>query len=415
MNPTKTILRCAEDSSTTAKVSILQADGSELLKKCLNYALDPYKVYGIKKYEFINPIKKVEDADNWDIIFDCLEKLMRRHLTGDSARSYITKCSGFLLEDQQKMFGWILNKDFRAGIAEGIVNKAFPKLIPEFEVQLAQPQKFLKKVIYPCIVQPKMDGVRTIAIVDPKENSVIYYSRNGKIFENFKCFDKELLKLSRGEPKMFDGEVIGPKGDDFRGIMQQVRRKYDVEPKGLNYYLFDWMPVHHFVRQYATLVQQERSDFLEESEGVFLDYTDERRIQIVNSRICNTEEEVMAFYDVCVQQDGFEGVIIKDIKGEYDFKRSNVWIKMKPSDTKDFKIIDIQEGTGKYKGLLGAIIVENDGVKVNVGSGFKDCERIKVEEAYKELVGKTVEVEFDTTTPDGSLRFPRFKQIREDK
>lgn len=412
MNPTKTILECAATSSTSAKQAILVADGSELLKKCLNYGLDPYKVFGIKKYAFANPVK---ESPAWDAMFDCCDKLIQRIYTGDLARGWIFKVSGFLTEDQQKMFKWILDKDFKAGIAEGIVNKAFPKLIPEFEVQLAQPSKFLKKVVYPCLVQPKLDGVRTIALVDPKENSVTYYSRNGKLFSNFTCFDKELLKMSNKEPKMFDGEVVGPPEDQFRGIMQQCRRKYDVEPKGLNFYVFDWMPMHHFARQYATLDQQERTDFLlefctpeQESE--------KRRVTIVDGLKCNNEEELMQYYDICVSK-GYEGVIIKNLNGEYDFKRSNVWIKMKPDETEDFKIIDVLEGRKgtKYEKLLGKFVIERNGVKVQVGSGIHDDQRMLIEEAHKFYVGKTIEVMYDSITPDGSLRFPRFKKIREDK
>jgi DNA ligase-1 len=406
----QTIVECAKNGSTVTKVATLQSNDTPLLRKCLNYGLDPFKTYGIRQFEFRTCTK---ESPAWDLIFDCCDKLMRRELTGDAARNHITKVSGFLTNEQQEMFSWILNKDFRAGIAEGLVNKAFPKLIPEFEVQLAQPSKFLKKVVYPCIVQPKYDGVRTIALVEPKENSVKYYSRNGKEFSNFKCFDKELLQLANKEPKMFDGEVVGQNGDEFRGIMQQVRRKYDVEPKGLMFQVFDWMPTHHFTRQYATLLQQERSDYLFD-----LWYPNQdggpKRVTIVEGIKVDNEKELMAYYDECVTK-GYEGIIIKDIKGEYDFKRSAVWIKMKPSNTEEFKIIGIEEGDGKYKGMLGAIIIEKEDVKVRVGSGFKDHERLSLEDANNTLIGKTVEVEFDSVTPDGSLRFPRFKRMREDK
>jgi DNA ligase-1 len=87
---------------------------------------------------------------------------------------------------------------------------------------------------------------------------------------------------------------------------------------------------------------------------------------------------------------------------------------MKPSITEDLKIVDVQEGTGKYLGRLGAIIVEREGVKINVGSGFKDEERCIIQEA-SQFIGKIVEVKYDSLTPDKSLRFPRFVRLREDK
>jgi len=414
LQPSAVLKECSETTSTVAKAQHLAANSTEELKKILNYALDPFKVYGIKQFEFAEPM--VNEGGYYhiqvtDTMFTLLEKFMKREITGDAARNEIKRLSGMMTEEEQDIFYKILKKDLNCGVAEGIANKVFPKLIPEFELQLAQPSKFLKRVRYPCLVQAKYDGVRVVALVEPKENDVTYYSRNGKQFMNFSCFNKELLQLSNKEPKMFDGEVIGPRGDDFRGIMQQCRRKFDVEPAGLNFNVFDWMPMHHFVRQVATLLQRDRTDCLIELSEK---RDTQQRVFVVKGQICNSEEELMDYYDGCVQN-GYEGIIIKDLDGEYEFKRSVSWIKMKPKDTIDLKVTEIQEGRGKYAGKLGAFIVEREGVVINVGSGLKDEERISLEEAQKLYVGKVIEIEFDSITPDKSLRFPRFKRVREDK
>jgi DNA ligase-1 len=417
LTPYQTILECDKTTSLTAKQETIAANGSELLKKVLNYALDPFKVYGVKKYELERPLKEVENFSDGVMIhmFDVLEKLMKREVTGDAARQTIKDFSGKLSEQEQEVFARILNKDLRCGVAEGIVNKVFRKLIPEFEVQLAQPSKHLHKVKFPCIGQPKFDGVRTVAIVDPAENSITYYSRNGKEFTNFSCFNQELFLLARNNSTMFDGEVVGPPGKEFVSIMQQCRRKYDANPVGLIYRVFDWMPTGIFVTQSSELEQRYRSESLDELETAKLSHINfaERRVITVESQKINNEQEMYDYYNRCVEQ-GYEGVIIKSIDGEYEFKRSNNWVKIKPDESEDLRIVDIQEGRGKYQGLLGAIIVEREGVKINVGSGFKDNDRCSVEEAQK-MIGKVAEVKYDSLTPDKSLRFPRFVQIREDK
>jgi DNA ligase-1 len=413
LQPSAVLKECSENTSTSAKQAILAANSTEELKTILKYALDPFRVFGVKQFEFHHPtIKSDAGLSLFPEMFELLERLMRREITGDAARNEIKALSSQMTQDEQDVFYKILKKDLKCGVAEGIVNKAFPKLIPEFEIQLAQPSKFLKRVRYPCLVQAKYDGVRVVALTEPKENDVTYYSRNGKQFMNFSCFNKELLQLSNKEPKMFDGEVIGPRGDDFRGIMQQCRRKFDVEPKGLNFNVFDWMPMHHFIRQNTCFLQKDRTGYLGELHE--MTHTEPQRVFIVVGKICNNEEELMAYYDSCVGE-GFEGIIIKDLEGEYEFKRSVSWIKMKPSDTIDLKVTEIQEGRGKYAGKLGAFIVDREGVTINVGSGLKDDERVSLEEAQKLYVGKVIEIEYDSITPDGSLRFPRFKCLREDK
>lgn len=411
LTPTEVIKLCSLTNSTTEKVRFLKENESSLLKECLVYCLNPYFVYGIRQFEFEEPLNHEENS--LQIIFELCKALMKREFTGDNARSKIMEVSKKLTRSQQLIFGWILLKDLKAGLADGLVNKAFPGLIPSFEVQLAQPEKFLPKVKFPCLVQCKLDGVRTIAIVDPKEQSVVYYSRNGKMFLNFKCFNKDLLALAGSNGKVFDGEVVGPPGNNFVGIMNQCRRKYDVEPKGLNFYVFDVMHIGNFTSQQCKLNQTDRTDYLYELFRTVDE--DTNRVKFVTSYKCNNMEEVEKIYGQFVNE-GFEGIIIKDIAGQYEFKRSNAWVKMKPDTTEDLKVIDIQEGTGKYEGRLGAIIVERNGVKINVGSGFKDEERTPVEVAYQNLVGKIVEVKYDSVIKEsGSLRFPRFIKLRTDK
>ena len=41
-----------------------------------------------------------------------------------------------------------------------------------------------KKIMFPAFVQPKLDGVRMIAVYDVSTNSVVCYSRTGKIYSS---------------------------------------------------------------------------------------------------------------------------------------------------------------------------------------------------------------------------------------
>ena len=115
---------------------------------------------------------------------------------------------------------------------------------------------------------------------------------------------------------------------------------------------------------------------------------------------------------------GQEGIILKDRQGQWEDKRTKSQIKFKGELECDLKIVGIQAGTGKYEGMLGAILCESkDGiVKVSVGSGFNDEHR----QTYgDELIGKIVAVKYNAriTNKDGeeSLFLPIFVEVREDK
>jgi ATP-dependent DNA ligase len=108
-----------------------------------------------------------------------------------------------------------------------------------------------------------------------------------------------------------------------------------------------------------------------------------------------------------LKSEGKEGVVLKDVtKGYYE----DVWVKDKKVETGDFKIVDFQEGTGKYKGKLGALVVEHPKTHVTsrVGSGFSDFEREWFWKNREEVQGSFTMVDAHETTRHGVLRGPRF-------
>ena len=115
---------------------------------------------------------------------------------------------------------------------------------------------------------------------------------------------------------------------------------------------------------------------------------------------------------------GHEGIILKDGNGIWEDKRAKHQIKFKGELECDLKIVAVEPGTGKYEGMLGAIVCESaDGVvKVNVGSGFTDAHR---KNYGQELVDKIVAIKYNSRIKnklgDESLFLPIFVEIRDDK
>ena len=112
--------------------------------------------------------------------------------------------------------------------------------------------------------------------------------------------------------------------------------------------------------------------------------------------------------------------MIKDIDAKYVCKRNVAWLKQKPFIEVSLEVKDVEEGTGKNEGRLGALVCSgvDDGkaITVNVGSGFTDDDRTEFWSDRDSLPGQIVEVRADAITQnqDGtySLRFPRFLRFR---
>jgi DNA ligase-1 len=131
--------------------------------------------------------------------------------------------------------------------------------------------------------------------------------------------------------------------------------------------------------------------------------------------------DIMQRYAEAAVEGGFEGIMIKSMDAPYLCKRTDYWMKWKPTITVDLNIVGFEEGTGRNLNRLGAIICEGDDngrhIRVNVGSGLSDSDRDEYWHSRHTLLGHLVEVQADAVTQnqDGSysLRFPRFLRFRD--
>jgi hypothetical protein len=131
----------------------------------------------------------------------------------------------------------------------------------------------------------------------------------------------------------------------------------------------------------------------------------------------NAIEEAEIIFKRYLDQ-GQEGIILKDLNGPWEDKRAKHQIKFKGELECDLKIVGLQEGTGKYAGMLGAVLCESaDGiVKTSVGSGFSDDQRKTL---GPEIIGKVMAIKYNmrirNKQGEESLFLPIVLEIREDK
>lgn len=85
----------------------------------------------------------------------------------------------------------------------------------------------------------------------------------------------------------------------------------------------------------------------------------------------------------------------------------------------DIKCTGIEEGSGRNKGTLGALVCDYKGNKVNVGSGFSDEDRKRIWQHPEDVIDKIITVKYkeETKNKDGgiSIQFPVFETVRFDK
>jgi hypothetical protein len=414
----------AANSSRNFKIEQLTKNSdNETLREVVRLALDPFTQFYIRKipsYETSDKITSLQNA------LGGLFELSQRIVTGNAAIEYLRMLLSSVSADDAKVIERIIQKDLKCGVQVSTANAVWGGLIKEYPVMLCSgyEQKLIDKVKFPAYVQLKMDGMRFNAIV--REGKVEFRSRNGKEIHLLGNLEAEFAALAGDIDCVFDGElmVMDPDGYQFldrqtgNGILNKANKGTisAKEAAMVHATVWDVIPYMYFVDGYCPTPYSTR--FASVKTLIDGQSSKDKKVWLVTSDIVNTIDEANEIFNKYLTQ-GLEGIILKDGSGPWEDKRAKHQIKFKGELECDLKVVAVEEGTGKYEGMLGAIVCESsDGVvKVNVGSGFNDTHRKTLKE--KDLLGRIVAVKYNARIKnklgEESLFLPIFIEVREDK
>lgn len=444
------LLSIQNTSGTNDKLEILKQNiDNQELKDILFYTYNPFYVYGIsgKKINKDLPDMTLNISENKiDNIID-LFKFLRVNNTGSNQICY--KVQQFIKnqpEQYQQLYKDIITKDLTLGVNVKSINKVWKDLIPVYEVQQGERLYDNLDRIYKenldIIVTQKFDGQRCSARV--QDGNVLLYSRNGKVYEGLIDLQNQLSKLPNG---MYDGELLldyklNKHNDLFSNTIEEnnmidgiyvpkIESKElfkktasivnsDMEDKkNINIWLYDYTSLDSF-DTFTDFKQPTsyRKSHLENLINNLQDCPNIKNTPILYQGKMN-ENIVNNLLDKVIGL-GQEGLMINIANANYEYKRSKNMLKVKKMYTVDLKVIDVEEGSGLNKGKLGALVVNYKGFNVSVGSGLTKEQREYWWQNKQDILNKIIEVQyFEETTnkkdSSVSLRFPVFKQVRNDK
>ena len=406
---------------------------NELLKEVCRLANDPFTQFYIRKIPIYDQTYKTTFGIQWAL--SELKILSDRTLTGNKAIEHLTYILSSILPDDAKVIERIIQKDLKCGVNTSTINKVWKDLIPEFPCMLCSPfeQKLVDKIVFPAIVQQKMDGMRFTAIVkfdDDFYGTVEFRSRNGKEITLLGSLEEEFIDLADHKDTVFDGELLvydtvetDSKGkicdrQTGNGILNKAVKGTISKEEADRVFatLWDQIPYEDFIagkcdQPYSyrfgrlkyliynlskfklmklDLVETFEVDSLEQTQRIFQNYLDENQ----------------------------EGIILKDPNSLWENKRSKGQIKFKAELDCDLKVMSVISGTGKYADAIGSLYCESaDGVvKVYVGSGFSDDQRnAPPSEYFDKIISVKYNARIKNVKDGESLFLPIFLEIRNDK
>jgi len=324
-------------------------------------------------------------------------------------------------------YGWFLIRLFNREYRLGYSNRK--NMVTDLHCMLAKsyPRDFRRSKEY--YVQEKLNGVRCIAWYDWATEKWRYTSRSQKE----KIYNFDMSKLDKNY--IYDGEVMSRNAmgnRDFAKTSGLSNSKY-LDKSQLVYIIYDILDDNLIYEQRWQMLRS----YLADIEAID---TVNGRISFKQTSISDNVAILPPIAKVFVHPNteynwrldkilddivdaGGEGVMLRDPHAVYYHSsgsgdRRDYLLKYKKTKTCDLRIIGWNEGKGKYEGMIGSFICEDDDhtLQVNV-AGIDDDTRASDPNLW---IGKIIEVAYFETSQSKtksitSLQFPRYKRTRLDK
>jgi DNA ligase-1 len=279
--------------------------------------------------------------------------------------------------------------------------------IQGYSVMLAHKYKEQKsKIIFPCSIQPKLDGIRCPSTIDGM------FSRGREKFSSCQHIWKELMEFfSQYSDARLDGELYSNEyKEDFEKICHAVKKTSekatpeDIElQKKIKYFVYDTPRIAD---------KDESASFIDRftiATKLLKGYKHIVMVETIHN--IKSEEEIIAHKEKWIQE-GYEGAMVRNTLSEYEGKRSYNLQKVKDFDESEYEIVGINEGTGNYAGHIGSFTLKIGDKTFDAKlDGSKD--RLKyLFEHQKECIGKMATIRHQKFSTYGIPRFPVMKAIR---
>lgn len=301
----------------------------------------------------------------------------------------------------------------------------FPQVIYPMLAQSYDPSKARKNgIVFPCYIQPKLDGLRCLIYKNPTTGQIVTQSRTGGIFEHLYHI-VDFLKVREFFEKypnvILDGELYTTEipFENLAGIIKKKKvGEEDLKQLSLiSYHIYDCI-----LLEYPSVTFQERIAQLEEfklelgggkAPGSAEGGASVPPIEFVSTYFIQKDNFYQHFQ--MFVETGYEGAMLRNIHGVYKQNyRSPDLQKYKEFFEDEFTIVDFTHGEGRDEGTVIWICETQDGERQFSVRPRGSIEfRRDMYSRAKSFVGKKLTVIFQELTELGVPRFPVGKSIRD--
>jgi DNA ligase-1 len=257
------------------------------------------------------------------------------------------------------------------------------------------------RIVYPALAQPKFDGHRCIAMVDPV-GRVTLWSRTRKPITGLPHLVRDIAFWAERVGRtgiVLDGELYNRAyRDKFEELTSFIRSE---EPKPghevVQYHIYDVASPGAFTDRHAILKA----------------FSLHGAMRCVETVSVSDDDDLMVVFERFLSE-GYEGLMVRNMLGEYVNKRSYDLQKVKDFVDEEFVVVGIEEGRGKLAGHGIFVCKTRDGVEFRAKMKGELAHLAQYYANPRGVIGKLLTVKFQGyTTKNNVPRFPVAVRLRE--
>jgi hypothetical protein len=246
-----------------------------------------------------------------------------------------------------------------------------------------------KSIKFPCFVQRKFDGTRSVGM--PGKG---LFSRNKKRYPHLEHIIAEINKLPPAI--ILDGELYSDTLT-FQEIVGLVKRETlkkgdDEKQLQIKFHIYDIVNGMPYEQRYANL------------QMLFSRYKF-KYLELVKTDVCESEEKMKELHAKYVAE-GYEGIMLRNKTGLYKNARSADLQKYKEFFDDEYEVVDYKEGEGQEEGCVLWVCKTPEGKTFNCRPRGTREDRSELYLNGAKYIGKKLTVRFQELTDDKVPRFP---------
>lgn len=263
------------------------------------------------------------------------------------------------------------------------------------------------KISFPAFMQPKLDGIRCIAVI--QNGRCTLWTRTRKPIKSVphivSWLETAFAATSHTSPVILDGELYNHSmRNEFEQIVSLVRKdKPDPRCGAVQYHVYDCVMPGTFSERWAWLNSIAPLWHVPDYES--------STVQLVLTEEITTPEDAIAFFGDMLS-DGYEGAMIRN-DAPYEHKRSYHVQKIKEFADTEFKIVGVESGRGRMSECAVFVCQTPSGEEFRCKmEGSLDTLKEYLSKP-KTVIGKLLTVRYQGFTNGGVPRFPVGVAVRD--